>query len=537
MKHSVFISYANADRDKKVANAICSTLESRGIGCWIAPRDLPPGESYPDEIIRAINVSRAMVMVFSSSANVSQDVKTEVERARAKHIPVIPFRIEDVPLSAGFEYLMSICQWLDATSPPLEARLIELAHRVEALAASWPTHGRGAETGRDDNSAQIRVRKSPSRESARLWARLRRSSGAESDKTFGEKALSDLKRFEASASPETATIRQGLKSPEKIDHVEEDLQRLKAKIAEPEATRRVPDETTVGQKGLLFPPALTGIYRDTSYIGGGGFAHVFKARRKRDGVEVAIKVPVQLDAPTGRSFLNEVISWNRLSHENICKLRDLNILPTPYLEMELCQGSLDDLKKPLSVDQAASLIYRVAEGVGYAHSKGVSHRNLKSRNILFRGDIPVVSDWGLSKPLNVTSSSEVHGLSPFYAAPEQIEPTNFGNADHRTDIYQLGVVFYELVTGQLPFGGRDLTEIMGQITMADPKKPSHVNPEASKVEPIVMKCLHKDMKLRYQTIAELQKDLACCLETASLDLRPTPGHCRPPFDNTEGVML
>jgi hypothetical protein len=131
MAHDVFVSYSA--KDKPTADAVCATLESRGIRCWIAPRDILPGMDWGEAIIDAINSSRAIVLVFSSNANESRQIKREVERAVAKGIPIIPFRIEDVPLSKSLEYLISTPHWLDALTPPMERHVQYLAHTIHLL--------------------------------------------------------------------------------------------------------------------------------------------------------------------------------------------------------------------------------------------------------------------------------------------------------------------------------------------------------------------------------------------------------------------
>jgi hypothetical protein len=131
MAHDVFVSYSS--RDKAVANAVCATLESRRIRCWMAPRDVLPGVPYGEALIDAIQGSRVMVLVFSASANDSPQVLREVERAASKGIPIIPFRIEDVTPSKSMEFFISAPHWLDALTPPLEAHLGRLGETVELL--------------------------------------------------------------------------------------------------------------------------------------------------------------------------------------------------------------------------------------------------------------------------------------------------------------------------------------------------------------------------------------------------------------------
>jgi biotin transporter BioY len=131
MPHDVFVSYSSDD--KPTADAVCATLESKGIRCWIAPRDILPGVDWGGAIVDAINASRLMVLVYSAKANDSPQIKREVERAVNRALPVIPFRIEDVPMSRTLEYFMSMPHWLDALTPPLQDHLDRLAETTRLL--------------------------------------------------------------------------------------------------------------------------------------------------------------------------------------------------------------------------------------------------------------------------------------------------------------------------------------------------------------------------------------------------------------------
>jgi hypothetical protein len=131
MAHDVFISYS-AD-DKSVADAMCSMLESNGLQCWMAPRDILPGMDWGGSIIDAIAGTRVMVLVLSSHSNTSSQVKREVERAVNKDVIVIPFRIEDVTLSKSLEYQLSSTHWMDAITPPLADHLQTLAERIKQI--------------------------------------------------------------------------------------------------------------------------------------------------------------------------------------------------------------------------------------------------------------------------------------------------------------------------------------------------------------------------------------------------------------------
>jgi len=134
MAHDVFISYSS--KDKPVADAACATLESNGVRCWIAPRDVAPGVAYAESLVNGLSNSRVMVLVFSANSNRSPQVLREVERAVSKGLPILPLRIEDAPMSQAMEYYISSQHWLDALTPPLERHLSRLCESVKALLSS-----------------------------------------------------------------------------------------------------------------------------------------------------------------------------------------------------------------------------------------------------------------------------------------------------------------------------------------------------------------------------------------------------------------
>ena len=131
MPGQIFLSYSS--EDQRAAAEICRLLELQGVDCWIAPRDVSPGEDYGVQIIDAIEAARAMVLVLSDHANSSTFVKNEIERAISKNKVVIPFRIENVQPSRALELFISRSQWIDAWTPPLEARIQVLATAIRGL--------------------------------------------------------------------------------------------------------------------------------------------------------------------------------------------------------------------------------------------------------------------------------------------------------------------------------------------------------------------------------------------------------------------
>ena len=252
--------------------------------------------------------------------------------------------------------------------------------------------------------------------------------------------------------------------------------------------------------------ALLSRYERVELIGEGGFGRVYRALK--EGRWVALKVPHVVNERTGKLFLREVSVWRELKHGNIVRLYDANLVPCPYIEMELCDRSLEDVEKPLSAGRVAEIAFEIAEGLKYAHSKGIIHRDLKPSNVLLRGSKPKISDWGLAKVLFESGTTTVTAMTPYYAAPEQISPSRFGEVDERTDVWQLGVLMYELSTGRRPFEGSDFVEVAGRIVMEEPDKPSELSPGAKPLDGIILRCLRKDKEERYRSMEELQRDLA-----------------------------
>jgi len=162
----VFISYAS--QDKAQAESVCEALERAGVVCWIAPRDVTPGEFYADAIVGAINATRIVVVVLTGNSVGSPHVLREVERASAKRHPVISFRIDTAPLPAGLEYFLSASHWLDAVASGVEAGLPKLVEAVRRLLAP----AAAVEPGRHPDTAKPAAELFPQRSAA---SRPRRS--------------------------------------------------------------------------------------------------------------------------------------------------------------------------------------------------------------------------------------------------------------------------------------------------------------------------------------------------------------------------
>jgi len=133
----VFVSYSQADRE--CAFQLVTALESRGIGVWVAPRDISPATDWAEAIIEAISGARLMVLVFSAHCNSSPQVRREVERAVHREVPILPFRIEDVLPARSLEYFLSTPHWLDAFPPPREPHFARLSVHIESLLNAAPS--------------------------------------------------------------------------------------------------------------------------------------------------------------------------------------------------------------------------------------------------------------------------------------------------------------------------------------------------------------------------------------------------------------
>jgi hypothetical protein len=128
MTHDIFISHSSHDRD--VAEAACAALEQRGFRCWIAPRDLDPGQDFGEVIAAAIGASRLLLLIFSTETNDSVRARREVEQAGDRGLPVLAFRIAEIAPAPALKFLIGESQWLDALTPPIAPHLDFLGDRI-----------------------------------------------------------------------------------------------------------------------------------------------------------------------------------------------------------------------------------------------------------------------------------------------------------------------------------------------------------------------------------------------------------------------
>jgi hypothetical protein len=247
-------------------------------------------------------------------------------------------------------------------------------------------------------------------------------------------------------------------------------------------------------------------------IGFGRFADVYLARKSNNEL-VAIKIPKikQFETVSSTVFLKEVSIWKNLNHPNIVELYEYNENPIPWFSMEYIDGgALKERLNQLSITECIKIIIKIAKALEYAHNKGIIHRDIKPENILFKGSEPKIADWGLGKLKSSVStmSMEFKGTL-MYASPEQFDPSTYGRVDKRTDIYQLGTLFYEILTKESPFEASDILSIREKKIAGKIVEPSKLNPGIPKrIDKIVMKCLAKNKEERYQNLSGLIRELS-----------------------------
>ena len=246
----------------------------------------------------------------------------------------------------------------------------------------------------------------------------------------------------------------------------------------------------------------------------GGFSDVYKARTSKNEI-IAIKIlkKKQVDTVSTNIFLKEASTLKNLKHANIVELYEYDEKPIPWFCMEYMDGkSLRERLDHLNINESGEIIIKIAKALEYAHSRGVIHRDIKPEYILFKDDEPKLCGWALGKDLSDYISMETldSGFmgTYVYAAPEQFS-NKFGTVDYQTDIYQLGMVFYEMVSRCLPYKFESLWTLVENVTSEnDPLPPSKINFQVpKKLDDIIMKCLAKNKENRYQNLSDLIREL------------------------------
>jgi serine/threonine protein kinase/Flp pilus assembly protein TadD len=275
-----------------------------------------------------------------------------------------------------------------------------------------------------------------------------------------------------------------------------------------------------------------GDYELLDEIGRGGQGVVYRARQKSLNRTVALKV-IGLgrwsSTPHLKRFRHEAESAARLEHPQIVPIYEIGEREgSCYFSMKFVEGGqLDEVvrRDPMSARRAAELLVKIARTVHFAHERGILHRDIKPGNILLdrRGE-PHLTDFGLARLIEqestVTNSFEVLG-TPSYMSPEQAGG-RVKELTPATDVYALGAVFYQMLTGQPPFAGGTTYETIRMVLETEPRKPRLWNSKADvDLETICLKCLEKNPQRRYSSALALAEDLERWLRHEPIRARPT----------------
>jgi serine/threonine protein kinase len=261
---------------------------------------------------------------------------------------------------------------------------------------------------------------------------------------------------------------------------------------------------------------FAGRYQIIEELGKGGMGKVYKAYDTKIKEKIALKLikpEIAKDKKTIERFSNELRFARKIRHKNVCGMFDLGEEKgTHYITMEFVPG--EDLRSSirrfgqLPIGKSISIATQICEGLTEAHRLGVVHRDLKSNNIMIDKDGNVrIMDFGIARSLEakgITGSGVMIG-TPEYMSPEQVEGKE---VDQRSDIYSLGVILYEMVTGRVPFEGNTPFTIGMKHKGEIPQNPKELNAQIpDDLNRVILRCLEKDREKRYQNVGEVHSEL------------------------------
>ena len=269
---------------------------------------------------------------------------------------------------------------------------------------------------------------------------------------------------------------------------------------------------TMLERGTVFAER----YEIIEELGKGGMGRVYKVYDKKIKEVVALKLirpEISADKNTIERFNNELRLARKISHRHVCRMYDLGQEgPSHFITMEYVPG--EDLKRfikrsgQLTVGKAVSIARQVSEGLAEAHHLDIIHRDLKPQNIMIDGDGNTrIMDFGIARFIEgegLTTQGVMIG-TPDYMAPEQVE---LEGVDQRSDIYALGIILFEMVTGRLPFEGKTPLSVAMKHKNQAPPDPRDLNAQVTEdLSQVILRCLEKEKSQRYQRVEDLLADL------------------------------
>jgi eukaryotic-like serine/threonine-protein kinase len=269
-------------------------------------------------------------------------------------------------------------------------------------------------------------------------------------------------------------------------------------------------------EGLTRGTIFAGRYEILEELGTGGMGSVYRVFDRKLEEEVALKLirpDIAASRKTIERFKNEIKVARKITHPNVCRVHDLHEEgKTLYITMEYVRG--EDLKSvihrmgTLTTGKAVSIAQQAADGLAEAHKLGIIHRDLKPGNIMIdREGSAKIMDFGIARSLEDKGSADAGMIigTPEYMSPEQAEGKE---ADQRSDIYALGVIIYEMITGKAPFEGATASGILKKHRTEAPPDPKGLNPQVTPgLARMILKCLEKDGEKRYQDAGEVLAEL------------------------------
>lgn len=272
-------------------------------------------------------------------------------------------------------------------------------------------------------------------------------------------------------------------------------------------------------------------YQVIEELGMGGMGRVYRVLDRKLDEEIALKLirpEVASDRGTVERFSSELKLARQVVHKNVARMFDFNEEDrVPYITMEYVRG--ENLKRlirkvgRLFAGQAIPIACQICEGLAEAHRLGIVHRDLKPQNVMIDEDGQAkIMDFGLARLLRTEGKDDSGSKTgtPAYVSPEQVKGLP---ADGRSDLYSLGVLMYEMLTGTLPFKADSARELLHKHQAELPRDPREVNPGISAgLSQVVMKCLEKDPGARFQSAAEIREALDCLPVPGAIIVDPAP---------------